>query len=176
MLFIFVSGILSFAIVHGQPSNSDELMEKIRGLAEQNQLIEPGTFEQKRREFEKEARKMCNANGGPSAYYNAEIGLEKFGNCAVSIFSTEMRIVPGMNEFDAVINHYCPKVQPLDACVEQFLNSINPCLDAEKREIADVVTSFIISLLDYACENGGEHIKSKCCINFFKTFVSNFSR
>lgn len=163
MLLISAVGILSLTIVHGRRSNADHLLDDITRVMEENQLVEPGTFDQKYKEFKEKAKTTCGVNGGPFAYKNAEKGWEQFLNCVDSISTISSRTdnEPLVNELDPFINQWCPKIRPFDLCFELFSFSINPCLGEEERDIIDTLWKSVMSFLNYICENEGEHIKSE---------------
>lgn len=99
-------------------------------------------------------------------------GVEKFVDCTVKHFNPEeierkLRGI-GSTEFDEIFNLYCPRVEKVFTCAEEFKPVAAYCLDSDEMEALTIIINLVKRFTAFVCHNSGEHVIS----NNFKIMIS----
>lgn len=111
-------------------------------------------------------KEKCTKNGGPGAFENAEQAQLNMVQCLQSLINitelqAEMEKYKPTGDLDIVFKNYCDKRSNLRACVNNFTNTVEHCLDEKERENKKIVLNITDSLLQFICYKEGDRIARK---------------
>lgn len=145
------------------PSN-DEVLHHISGIINIPELNNVNTSALPSIEEAKNLFKdKCTKNGGPTAFENAEKAQVEMVHCLQSLINitelqAEMEKYKPTGDLDIVFKNYCNKRSVLRACVTNFTNTVEHCLDVKERENKKIVLNITDSLLEFICYKEGDRI------------------
>lgn len=162
-----VSGLLRCTHSQENPSADDVLQQvgnvvgNIPELQNFNTSVMP-SVEQARDLF----KEKCTKNGGPDAFDNAQKAQTEMTECVRSLVNitelqAEMEKYKPTGDLDIVFKNYCNKRSILRACVHNFTNTVEHCLDEKERENKKIVMNITDSLLEFICFKQGDRIARK---------------
>lgn len=64
-------------------------------------------------------------------------------------------------EYEEMFHLYCPRVDKVLHCAEEFKPLAGYCLDADEMEAITIVFNLIKRFTTFICHNDGEHVISK---------------
>lgn len=105
----------------------------------------------------------CTKNGGPKAFENVQQAQVDMTQCLQSLVNitelqAEMEKYKPTGDLDIVFKNYCNKRSTLKACVSNFTDKIEQCLDEEERENKKIILNITDSLLEFICFKEGDRI------------------
>lgn len=108
-------------------------------------------------------KEKCTKNGGPNAFDNAQRAQVEMGQCLQSLINitelqAEMERYKPTGDLDIVFKNYCNKRSTLRACVSNFTQTVELCLDEKERENKKIVMNITDSLLEFICYKEGDRI------------------
>ncbi|XP_029178791.1 interferon-related developmental regulator 1-like [Nylanderia fulva] len=108
-------------------------------------------------------KEKCTKNGGPAAFDNAQQAQTDMLHCVESLINVtelraEMEKYKPTGDLDIVFKNYCNKRSTLRACVTNFTNTMEHCLDDKERENKKIVLNITDSLLEFVCYKEGDRI------------------
>lgn len=108
-------------------------------------------------------REKCTKNGGPNAFDNAQRAQVEMGQCLQSLINitelqAEMEKYKPTGDLDIVFKNYCNKRSNLRACVNNFTQTVEQCLDEKEKENKKIVLNITDSLLEFICYKEGDRI------------------
>lgn len=108
-------------------------------------------------------REKCTKNGGPNAFDNAQRAQVEMAQCVQSLVNitelqAEMEKYKPTGDLDIVFKNYCNKRSNLRACVNNFTQTMEHCLDEKERENKKIVLNITDSLLEFICYKEGDRI------------------
>lgn len=111
-------------------------------------------------------KEKCARNGGASAYENAERAQVEMVQCLQSLINitelqAEMEKYKPTGDLDIVFKNYCNKRNILRACVNNFTDTVEHCLDEKERKNKKIVLNITDSLLEFVCYKEGDRIARK---------------
>jgi hypothetical protein len=107
--------------------------------------------------------KCVKETGSDAAYEAASQAANKAITCITNLinFTTiydEVEAAKPTGNVDAVFNKYCDQRGKAIQCVEDFTNSIEPCLNDEEKAQKVVFVNITKSLLEFICHENGNQI------------------
>lgn len=75
-----------------------------------------------------------------------------------SKINDEIEAAKPFGNLDTVFNKYCARRDEAIKCVEEFTNSIDPCLSNEEKDQKIVMVNMTKSLLEFICHENGNQI------------------
>lgn len=135
-------------------------------------------------------REKCTKNGGPNAFDNAEHAQVEMRQCLQSLINitelqAEMERYKPTGDLDIVFKNYCNKRSNLRACVSNFTQTVEHCLDEKEKENKKIVLNITDSLLEFICYKEGDRIarmyELRCIVLFMiqqilPKIIPNFNR
>ncbi|KAL6254028.1 hypothetical protein P5V15_015885 [Pogonomyrmex californicus] len=108
-------------------------------------------------------REKCTKNGGLNAFENAQRAQIEVGQCVQSLINitelqAEMEKYKPTGDLDIVFRNYCNKRSTLRACVNNFMQTVEQCLDEKERENKKIILNITDSLLEFICYKEGDRI------------------
>ncbi|KAL0121920.1 hypothetical protein PUN28_007011 [Cardiocondyla obscurior] len=108
-------------------------------------------------------KEKCTKNGGPNAFDEANRAQVEMGQCLQSLINitelqAEMEKYKPTGDLDIVFKNYCNKRSTLRACVSNFTDTLEQCLDEKERENKKIVLNITDSLLEFICYKEGDRI------------------
>lgn len=108
-------------------------------------------------------KEKCTKNGGPGAFENAQQAQLNMVQCFQSLINitelqAEMEKYKPTGDLDIVFKNYCNKRSILRACVNNFTDTVEHCLDEKERENKKIVLNITDSLLEFICYKEGDRI------------------
>lgn len=108
-------------------------------------------------------KEKCTRNGGATAFENAERAQVEMVQCLQSLINitelqAEMEKYKPTGDLDIVFKNYCNKRNILRACVNNFTDTVEHCLDEKERENKKIVLNITDSLLEFVCYKEGDRI------------------
>ncbi|EZA59545.1 hypothetical protein DMN91_010702 [Ooceraea biroi] len=156
-----------FRCTHSQENlpSADDVLQQVSGivgdipeLKNLNTSAIP-SVEQARNLF----KEKCTKNGGPDAFENAQRAQVEMTDCIRTLINiteleAEMEKYKPTGDLDIVFKNYCDKRTTLRACVYNFTNTMEHCLDEREKENKKIVMNITDSLLEFACFKQGDRI------------------
>ncbi|XP_032680817.1 27 kDa hemolymph protein-like [Odontomachus brunneus] len=136
----------------------EKLREMIPELANVDTSALPSVEEAKNLFKEK-----CTRNGGADAFDNVHDAQVKVEQCLKSLINVtelqaEMELHKPNGDLDLVFKKYCNKRSILRACVSNFTEVLEQCLDEKERENKKIVMNITDSMLEFICFKEGDRI------------------
>ncbi|XP_011152994.1 27 kDa hemolymph protein isoform X2 [Harpegnathos saltator] len=108
-------------------------------------------------------REKCTKNGGPEAFEKAQQAQVEMEQCLKSLINVtelqaEMEMHKPNGDLDVVFKKYCNKRSILRACVSNFTNEVEQCLDVKEKENKKIVMNITDSMLEFICYKEGDRI------------------
>ncbi|XP_067204537.1 27 kDa glycoprotein-like isoform X1 [Linepithema humile] len=148
---------------HSQENlSSDDVLQKVNSVVgnipELNNASLPNIEEAKNLLKEK-----CTKNGGPKAFDIVQQAQVNASQCIQSLVNitelqAEMEKYKPTGDLDIVFKNYCNKRSTLRACVSDFTDKIEHCLDEKEKENKKIVLNITDSLLEFICYKEGDRI------------------
>ncbi|KMQ97649.1 interferon-related developmental regulator 1-like protein [Lasius niger] len=161
----FLLGLV--ACTHSQENipSADEVLQQVGGvignIPELNNLNVSAlpNIEEAKNLF----KEKCTKNGGADAFDNAQRAQVDMVHCLQSLINitelqAEMEKYKPTGDLDIVFKNYCNKRSILRACVNNFTNTVEHCLDEKERENKKIVLNITDSLLEFICYKEGDRI------------------
>ncbi|XP_063702693.1 27 kDa hemolymph protein-like [Culicoides brevitarsis] len=107
--------------------------------------------------------KCIKVSGSDAAYEEAAQGGMKLNECItglvdVSVLQEEIEKATPTGDLDTVFNKYCRKRDTAIACVTNFTETIDPCLEPQERENKKIMIDIFTSLVNFVCHKDGDQI------------------
>jgi len=108
-------------------------------------------------------KEKCTKNGGLNAFDDANRAQTEMVTCLQSLVNitelqAEMEKYKPTGDLDIVFKNYCNKRGTLRACVSNFTDTVQRCLDEKERENMKIVMNITDSLLEFICYKEGDRI------------------
>ncbi|XP_065200125.1 27 kDa hemolymph protein-like [Planococcus citri] len=108
-------------------------------------------------------REECEKNGGNGTYEVALKAYQNMRKCFTGIVSfaelpAKIKKSKPYGELDTVFKEYCSKTLDIRRCVTTYLIAMVPCMDDRHKYIRFHAHEAIESIMDFVCENEGDHI------------------
>jgi Protein of unknown function (DUF1397) len=92
----------------------------------------------------------------------------------ISALPDEIEKAKPNGNLDTVFNKYCDKRNQAIECVEQFTDSLDPCLNEEEKQQKQIFSNITKRLLEFVCHENGNQIACKDLLaNFLKFLVDD---
>lgn len=116
-------------------------------------------------------KEKCTKNGGPKAFEDAQRAQIDMTHCLQSLINitelqAEMEKYKPTGDLDIVFKNYCGKRHVLRACVNNFTQTVEQCLDEKEKENKKIVMNITDSLLEFVCYKEGDRIARTCESSF----------
>ncbi|EFN65230.1 Interferon-related developmental regulator 1 [Camponotus floridanus] len=157
-------GLVASTLSQESVSSTDEVLQQVGGVVGnvpelKNLNTSALPIEQTKNLF----KEKCTRNGGASAFENAEQAQVEMVQCLQSLINitelqAEMEKYKPTGDLDIVFKNYCNKRNILRACVNNFTNTVEHCLDEKERENKKIVLNITDSLLEFICYKEGDRI------------------
>lgn len=108
-------------------------------------------------------KEKCTKNGGPDAFDNANQARIEMEQCVKSLVNVtelqaEMEKYKPTGDLDIVFKNYCNKRSILRACVKNFTDAVEHCLDDKERASTNILMNITDSMLEFVCFKEGDRI------------------
>lgn len=108
-------------------------------------------------------KKKCQTNGSPEL--NVKEIVTQTYDCVkdlinITQFKDEVEKARPTGDVDEVFAKYCMKNRAFKTCLNNFSNTIEPCLDKQEKENKKVVQKIIEKILEFVCDKEGAHLAS----------------
>lgn len=176
ILFFYFSGLIGCTRSQENLPSADEVLKKVSSVVGDIPELNNPQLNASLPNIE-EAKTLfkdkCTKNGGPNAFDNVQRAQEDMMQCIRSLVNftelqAEMERYKPTGDLDIVFKNYCNKRSTLKACVSNFTDTIEHCLDKKERENKKVVLNITDSLLEFICYKEGDRIA--------RTYETSFSR
>lgn len=110
------------------------------------------------------AKEKCKKqSGNDEAFQKLEEGIQNFTTCGMGLINisniqNEIEQARPNGELDRVFHGYCQKRPDLITCIENFMETLQPCLNDEEKSHSQLLIRIIKSILNFVCYKGGDHI------------------
>lgn len=157
-------GFVASTLSQESVTSTDEILQQVGGVVGnvpelKNLNTSALPIEQTKNLF----KEKCMKNGGANAFENAERAQVEMVHCVQSLINiqelqAEMEKYKPTGDLDIVFKSYCNKRNILRACVNNFTDTINHCLDEKEKENKNIVLNITDSLLEFICFKEGDRI------------------
>lgn len=161
-LVIFLLGLVGCTHSQENLPSADEVLQKFGSVVGKdipglNNASLP--FEDAKTLF----KDKCTKNGGPDAFDNVQRAQVDMTKCIQSIVNftklqAEMEEKKPTGDLDIVFKNYCDKSPILKACITNFTDKIEHCLDEKEKESKKIILNVTDSLLEFTCYKEGDRI------------------
>lgn len=166
-MFAIVALLLGiFGCTYSQDNlpTAEEVLQKVGGVVDIPEFNNLDTSALPNLEETKNLfKEKCTKNGGPDAFNNANLARIEMEQCVKSLVNVtelqaEMEKYKPTGDLDIVFKNYCNKRSILRACVKNFTDAVEHCLDDKERASTNILMNITDSMLEFVCFKEGDRI------------------